>query len=266
MAITASGAEPHSPSSDSPTPPPAHAASRRWSVDEIVVAAFAFLGILGAIFFPLLFSFQKVPPISASFLLATGIAALTYRWLGGIEGSALTIGALKLTGTLAALVGIAMLINGQLFRQTSHSQIWYLSGKVTDQSQKPIDQLNDADFTVFPGAGHAFELGDFNVAFIRDDQAPTTDRIYLHVNHKGFGPVTIPLEVSELKSAYPQAKIKDTQISIDQIMLPPASGLDTPYATDGPAPQPLPPEQFSAYDAAAQAAKSGGSNQAGAPK
>ncbi len=75
-------------------------------MDESVVAAFAFLGVSRAVVLQIMS--KTVAPVIVSCLLATGLAALTYRFLGGIEGStALTIGALKLTGALAALVGIA---------------------------------------------------------------------------------------------------------------------------------------------------------------
>jgi len=79
-----------------------------------VVAAFAFLGVGGSVFLPLRF---HIPPIIISFLMATGLAALAYRFLGGIPGASIAIGALKLTGALAALVGIALVINRDLVNQ-----------------------------------------------------------------------------------------------------------------------------------------------------
>jgi len=53
-------------------PPNPHPSSpgRRWYVDEIVVAAFAFLGFGSGVFLPLRFGFNVVPPIVVSFLLA----------------------------------------------------------------------------------------------------------------------------------------------------------------------------------------------------
>jgi hypothetical protein len=99
-----------------PVPTPA-TSGRSWSMDDIVVAAFAFLGIGCAVFLQL--RFEYVPPIIVSFLLATGLAALTYRFLGGVEGASFAVGALKLGGALAALVGIAMLINRALVSQSS---------------------------------------------------------------------------------------------------------------------------------------------------
>jgi hypothetical protein len=87
---------------------------RGWNVDEIVVAAFAFLGFGGAVFLPLRFN---IPQIVTSFLLATGLAALAYRYLGGIPSTSLAVGAVKIGGSLAALVGIAILINSHLVSQ-----------------------------------------------------------------------------------------------------------------------------------------------------
>ena len=94
--------------SAAPSPPPAR---RSWYMDEIVVSAFAFFGVGGGVLLPLFYGYDKIPPITASFLLATGLAALTYRYLGGIEGASFTVGALKLGGALAALGGVAMIIN-----------------------------------------------------------------------------------------------------------------------------------------------------------
>jgi hypothetical protein len=88
---------------------------RPWYVDELVVAAFAFLGVAGAVFLPLRFN---IPPIVISFLLATGLAAFAYKYLGGIPaGTSYVTGTLKLGGALAALVGIAFAINTVLVSQ-----------------------------------------------------------------------------------------------------------------------------------------------------
>ncbi len=104
------------PSATNPPQPPTPVAPARrgWNIDEIVVAAFAFLGFGGAVFLPLRFN---IPPIVISFLLATGLAALAYRYLGGIPVASLAVGALKLGGSLAALVGIAILIDGYLVKE-----------------------------------------------------------------------------------------------------------------------------------------------------
>ena len=88
---------------------------RPWYIDEVIVAAFAILGVAGSIFLPLRFT---IPPLVISFLLATGLAAFVYKYLGGIAAdTSFAIGAVKLGGSLAALVGIAFLINGTLVNQ-----------------------------------------------------------------------------------------------------------------------------------------------------
>jgi hypothetical protein len=229
--------------------------NRHWYIDEIVVAAFSFLGFGGAVFLPLKFGFDNVPPIVVSFLLATGLAALTYKYLGGIEGASFAVGALKLGGTLAALVGIALLINSQLMKQISHNQIWYVSGRVLDDQKHPVNELNDADFTVFPGAGHAEQLGDFRVEFIRDNSQGGLQHVYLSVNHRGYGQVTIPLDVGELKSLYPDVRVEGQLINLDHITLPQGNGAEAPYSKDGPPPQALQPAQVPAYNAVAESAK-----------
>ena len=84
------------------------------TADDLVVIIFAVLGFGGTIVFV---QWGSVPPIVVSFLLATGVAAFVYRFLGGIQGASFTLGALKLGGTLAALAGIAFTVNPVLVNQ-----------------------------------------------------------------------------------------------------------------------------------------------------
>jgi hypothetical protein len=131
----------------SPTPPSLAQDARvprRWSMDDIVVVLFALLGLAGGALLPL---FLPVPPITTSFLLATGLAALTYRFLGGIQVSSVTIGIVRLTGTLAALVGVAMLINHAMIAQGQ--QAYQVTGSVVDDTGKPA-VLNASNFNVWP--------------------------------------------------------------------------------------------------------------------
>src|SRR5689334_20643931 len=79
--------------------------------DRIVVVVFALLGILGSVF---LLQYTSVPPIVVSFFLSTGLYALVYGFLGGIQGATYTVGALKLGGTMAVLVGLAFAIHPTL--------------------------------------------------------------------------------------------------------------------------------------------------------
>jgi hypothetical protein len=88
--------------------------NRSWSGDDIFVAAIACLGFGSAIFLPIRFT---IPPIVISILLATGIAALAYRFLGGVSGASITVGAAKLTGAVAVLVGVATFIHADLVKE-----------------------------------------------------------------------------------------------------------------------------------------------------
>jgi len=138
----------------------AAAGGRHWFVDEIIVAAFAFLGVGGAVFLPLRYTIE---PIITSFLLATGLAALTYRFLGGIQGASFTVGSLKLGGALAALVGIALVINNALVAQLPKHVVWQVSGHVLDPQGNPIQVFEPGDFALDPkilntGLNGEFEL------------------------------------------------------------------------------------------------------------
>jgi hypothetical protein len=135
------------------------ATGRHWYVDEIVVASFAFLGVGGAVFLPLRYTIE---PIITSFLLATGLAALTYRFLGGIQGASFTVGSLKLGGALAALVGIAMLINNTLVGQLPKPhEVWQVSGQLLDPQGNPIQVIDADDITVSPNILHRGVNGKF---------------------------------------------------------------------------------------------------------
>ncbi len=66
--------------------------------------------------------FLKTPAIMISIFLAMGIAALVYRFLGGIpQDTSLPLKVMKLGGTLGALIGTALIINPILEKQLSVS-------------------------------------------------------------------------------------------------------------------------------------------------
>lgn len=82
--------------------------------EEIVVVSFTLLGFLGSVYL------HKTgnPPIIVSIFLATGVASLVYRFLGGLHGATFVWGALKLGGAAAALLGIAVGVNHYLATQS----------------------------------------------------------------------------------------------------------------------------------------------------
>lgn len=86
----------------------------RLTAEHIVIIVFASLGFFGCVYLQV---WTRAAPILVSFFLATGIAALVYGFSGGISGASFTIGALKLSGTLAALVGVAFAVNHVLVDQ-----------------------------------------------------------------------------------------------------------------------------------------------------
>lgn len=147
-----------------PAKPRARAATtggRTWYIDEIVVAAFAIFGVAGGVFLPLRYD---IPPITTSFLLATGLAALAYRFLGGIPGTSLTVGALKLGGALAALVGIALIINNYMVGQLPKPhEVWQVSGQVLDPQGNPIEVFEPGDIAVSPATIHTGIDGKFQL-------------------------------------------------------------------------------------------------------
>jgi hypothetical protein len=78
--------------------------------DTIVVIFFALLGFVGSV----ILYYKQAPPIIVAVFLATGVASLVYRFLGGIEKATINIGTLKVGGSIAALIGVAIALNGYL--------------------------------------------------------------------------------------------------------------------------------------------------------
>lgn len=176
-------------------PPAGGHGKRGWYIDELVVAAFAIFGVAGAVFLPLRYN---IPPITTSYLLATGLAALAYRFLGGIPGTSLTVGALKLGGALAALVGIATLVNNSLVNQIPKPrEVWQVSGQVVDDQGKPIPYFDPGDIAIQPSVVHPGILGKFQVTVTSwpdingNPQFPT-----LSISHATFGSDLIDLNLN----------------------------------------------------------------------
>jgi hypothetical protein len=205
---------------------------REWVVDEIVVAAFAIFGVAGAVFLPLRFT---IPPITTSFLLATGLAALTYRYLGGIKGASFKVGTLKLTGSLAALIGIAMLVNHTLVFEAPRFQVWQVSGQVMDDSGNPIEPVAQKDVALTPPVFQPFPQGKFTIdinsqpGFNGNSVLPV-----LSVTHDGFDPL-------QVDPNDPKYKRQGQTIQLNQIVLhrpaapyqPPNQPLQAvPYAAE----------------------------------
>ena len=80
-----------------------HGRTPRIRGEEIIVLCFALLGFLGSVYLYRTGS----PSIIVSIFLATGVASLVYKFLGGLQNATFVWGALKLGGAAAALLGIA---------------------------------------------------------------------------------------------------------------------------------------------------------------
>ncbi len=98
---------------------PSDLVKKALATEDIVIIAVIALGFLGSALF---FMFNlTIPPIVVAILLGAAVSALVYRFLGGIgSNTTFAIGALKLSGTMAALIGCAYFINGELETQTRH--------------------------------------------------------------------------------------------------------------------------------------------------
>jgi hypothetical protein len=83
-------------------------------LEDIVLTTAVVLGLVGGA----ILSTLNVPPITSAIFFGVGIAALVYRFLGGIsQKTSITIIGIKLTGSAAALIGIALIVNSYLVIQ-----------------------------------------------------------------------------------------------------------------------------------------------------
>lgn len=96
---------------------PANVGSQRvrfW--DDLVIITFAILGFAGPVILNL--TTNAGLPIINSILLATGVSAVVYRYLGGIQSAAFHFGNFRVAGTLAALLGTTFFVNYYLQSQS----------------------------------------------------------------------------------------------------------------------------------------------------
>ena len=87
--------------------------------EDLVTVGLIGTGILGGV---VLHIRTRAAPIVVAVLLSTGIAGAVYRFLGGIEAT-LNIRGLQVTGTMAALVGFAVILNSALVRQSGFLRV-----------------------------------------------------------------------------------------------------------------------------------------------
>lgn len=90
------------------------------SFEDIVITLAIIVGFIGGV----VLLFLNTVPVVVAIFFALGITAFTYRFLGGIdEKTSFTIGALKLTGTAAVLLGSFWLIDYRLVEETKIDSI-----------------------------------------------------------------------------------------------------------------------------------------------
>lgn len=107
----------------------ASAAPSHSKFENTVIAIVLFAALGGAVALKL--TNPDAPPILIATLAGTGVAALVYRFLGGIApDTSMTIGALKLGGTLAALIGVAWFIDERLVAEVPSEQM--IAGTLED--------------------------------------------------------------------------------------------------------------------------------------
>jgi hypothetical protein len=87
--------------------------------EKIIICLVLSIGLLGGVALILM----KMPPIIPSIFIAMAISTLVFYFLGGIEQSNFNMGPVKLSGSIAALIGSAFFINWQLADQQTNPEI-----------------------------------------------------------------------------------------------------------------------------------------------
>ena len=82
--------------------------------EDWVVITLVLIGLLGG----LGAAYMKMQPVLVAVLLALGISAAIFRFLGGVEGASLKTGTLRLGGSAAVFLAIAWFVNENLVVQT----------------------------------------------------------------------------------------------------------------------------------------------------
>jgi hypothetical protein len=92
---------------------------KKLTPEEQVVLLFALSGLGGGV---LVYVFLHSPLLTSCFL-AVGVASLIYGFLGGIGETTFVFGALKLTGSIAALVGTLWMLNHYLVIEAENARL-----------------------------------------------------------------------------------------------------------------------------------------------
>jgi hypothetical protein len=176
-----------------PEPPASPVKSQyQWSWDDFFVAGLAVVCIPTAVVLVCMLP-NQIPPIVPSVLLATGLAALIYRFLGGLEGANFQMGAFKAAGGLAALALITWGINHYLQEQdpVTRKVIYTITGTAVDENNQAV-RMEDGDVLADPppvtvqknGTGsftvEVSEDGNGNLATTSKDAVATIRISHLH--------------------------------------------------------------------------------------
>lgn len=156
--------------------------------EDVVIIVVVAIGFVGSVIIYVL----NLASIMVAVFLATGVASLVYRFLGGIQGATFNIGPVKLAGTIAALIGCAYFINMELKCDLSKVTDWFavdakdrkgtpvqveldgVKGSIKKPkpgllANEPLDIRHEPNpFTIAPKADPDFVLGHVKVDDLRE--------------------------------------------------------------------------------------------------
>jgi len=133
--------------------------------ENTVIAIVVFGAFIGAV---LLWK-TNAPPILIATLAGMSVAALVYRFLGGIApDTSVTIGALKLGGTIAALIGVAWFIDDRLVaegRATVGTAEHTIQGTIEDLQGEESITSRDENAPLYARRVYLDRNGRYNYAW-----------------------------------------------------------------------------------------------------
>jgi hypothetical protein len=147
---------------------------RPWYFEDLVIIVFALIGFVGGVLLPHMM--KGMLPITQAILIATAVSALVYRFLGGIQNASYTFAGIKFGGSIAALVGTAMLINNAMVSELAPPpssappaplyRAYQAKGTVVDVDGNPVKDLKIPDFIVSPPGVNREPDGTFSFTFV----------------------------------------------------------------------------------------------------
>lgn len=127
--------------------------------EKVIIILVLIVGFIGGV----ILVFCHAPAIISSIFIAMGIATLVYHFLGGIANAQVNTGIVKLGGSMAALIGSAILINNLLIEQMNNPDEELMinsRNEVVNCRNKVLGKISFNSFLLKPNKGLILTVKD----------------------------------------------------------------------------------------------------------